>query len=66
MNQKVLGYLGVKLEKRQEYAVDYVCGLLEKYKEATAWMNTHLFPAAGIGRASGKSNTRSCRNILNA
>ena len=35
MNQEVLGYLGVKLEKREEYAIDYVFELLSMYKEAT-------------------------------
>lgn len=35
MNQDVLGYLGVKLEKREEYAIDYVAELLEIYKKAT-------------------------------
>ena len=34
MNQEVLGYLGVKLEKREEYAIDYVSELLTMYKEA--------------------------------
>ena len=35
MNQDVLGYLGVKLEKREEYAIDYVAELLEMYKRGT-------------------------------
>lgn len=35
MNHEVLGYLGVKLEKREAYAVDYVCELLEQYKRGT-------------------------------
>lgn len=35
MNQKVLGYLGVKLEKREAYAIDYVSELLEMYKKET-------------------------------
>ncbi len=33
MNQEVLGYFGVKLEKREEYAIDYVSELLEMYKK---------------------------------
>ena len=36
MNQEVLGYLGVKLEKREEYAIDYVSELLTMYKKATS------------------------------
>ena len=36
MNQEVLGYLGVKLEKRDEYAIEYVSDLLTTYKKATA------------------------------
>ena len=35
MNQDVLGYLGVKLEKREAYAIDYVSELLEMYKKGT-------------------------------
>ena len=35
MNQEVLGYLGLKLEKREEYAIDYVSELLEMYKKGT-------------------------------
>lgn len=35
MNSGVLGYLGLKLEKRGEYAIDYVAGLLEQYRLAT-------------------------------
>ena len=35
MNKEVLGYLGVKLEKREEYAIDYVSELLEMYKPGT-------------------------------
>ena len=33
MNQEVLGYLNVKLEKREEYAIDYVSELLEMYRK---------------------------------
>ncbi len=35
MNHDVLGYLGVKLEKCSEYAVEYISGMLESYKKAT-------------------------------
>lgn len=35
MNQEVLGYLGIKLEKREEYAIGYVSELLAMYKEGT-------------------------------
>ena len=33
MNQEVLGYLNLKLEKREEYAIDYVSELLTMYKK---------------------------------
>ena len=33
MTQEVLGYLNVKLEKREEYAIDYVSELLEMYRK---------------------------------
>ncbi len=35
MNQEVFGYFNLKLEKRQEYAIDYVSKLLEMYKKGT-------------------------------
>ena len=35
MNSEVLGYLGIKFETRDEYAIDYAEGLLNKYKELT-------------------------------
>ena len=35
MNQEVLGYFGVKLEKCEEYAIDYISELLEMYKKGT-------------------------------
>lgn len=35
MNQEVLGYSGVKLEKREEYAITYVSELLNLYKKET-------------------------------
>ena len=42
MNQEVLGYLGLKLEKREEYAIDYVSELLEMYKKGTG-LDENLF-----------------------
>ena len=35
MNTEVLGYLGVKFEKRDDYAIEYVEELLEKYARVT-------------------------------
>ena len=35
MNEKVLACLGVKIEPRSEYAVEYLEGLLKTYQEAT-------------------------------
>ena len=35
MNQDVLGYLNLKLEKREEYAINYVSELLEMYRKGT-------------------------------
>lgn len=34
MNETELGFLGIKLEKREEYAIDYVGTLLENYQHA--------------------------------
>ena len=36
MNSEVLGYLGVKLETRDEYAIDYVETLLQQYCRVTS------------------------------
>ena len=47
MNQEVLGYLGLKLEKREEYAIDYVSELLEMYKRGTG-LDENLF-VSGYG-----------------
>lgn len=47
MNASVLNYLGIKLEKRNEYAIDYVTELLESYKTATALDLTTF--VSGIG-----------------
>ena len=35
INSEVLGYLGIKFETRDEYAIDYAENLLSKYKELT-------------------------------
>jgi len=35
MNAEVLGYLGLKFEKRDDYAIEYVEELLEKYTHVT-------------------------------
>ena len=35
MNTEVLNYQGIKFEKREEYAIDYVEGLLEHYRQIT-------------------------------
>uniref|UniRef100_UPI0013DDB998 transposase n=1 Tax=Clostridium sp. E02 TaxID=2487134 RepID=UPI0013DDB998 len=47
MNTSVLNYLEIKLEKRNEYAIDYVAELLERYKSATALDCTKF--VSGIG-----------------
>jgi len=47
MNQEVLGYLGLKLEKREEYAINYISELLEMYKRGTG-LDENLF-VSGCG-----------------
>ena len=47
MNQEVLGYLGIKLEKREEYAVEYVAELLTMYKEAAELNETSFVSGRG-------------------
>nr|WP_236354723.1 transposase [Konateibacter massiliensis] len=48
MNSEVLGFLGIKLEKREEYAIDYVKEVLENYENATNLDITKF--VFGIGR----------------
>lgn len=47
MNQEVLGYFGVKLDKRDEYAVEYVSELLEMYKNATNLVESTFVSGCG-------------------
>lgn len=35
MNEQVLGFLGIRLEKREEYAIEYIKELLYTYQKAT-------------------------------
>lgn len=48
MNRDVLAYQGIKLEKREEYAVDYVAHLLESYRRGTG-LDVSAF-VSGSGR----------------
>lgn len=48
MNEEVLGYLGVKFEKREEYAIEYIEGLLDSYT-ATVGLDPTKF-VSGTGR----------------
>lgn len=42
MNQEVLGYFGIKFEKREAYAIDYVSELLTVYKETVIRKQTMM------------------------
>ena len=61
MNQEVLGYLGIKFEKREAYAVDYVSELLTMYKETTGLDETLLFVS---GRGHRKTFDKTIRKEL--
>lgn len=52
MNLEVLGYLNVKLEKREEYAIDYVSELLEMYKLGTKLEESTFVSGCGEERNS--------------
>lgn len=65
MNQEVLGYLGIKFEKREAYAVDYVSELLTMYKETTGLDETSFVSDVVIEKAFDKNNTKNCMNIWN-
>ena len=47
MNQEVLGYFGIKFEKREAYAIDYVSELLTVYKETTGLAETSFVSGRG-------------------
>ena len=47
MNREVLGYLGIKFETREEYAVDYLELLLKQYREITALDTTAFVSGRG-------------------
>ena len=47
MNREVLGYLGIKFEKREAYSVDYVSELLTMYKETTGLDETSFVSGRG-------------------
>lgn len=51
MNSEVLNLLGIKLETRDVYAIEYVEGLLENYRNATG-LDTSKF-VSGIGHRKG-------------
>lgn len=65
MNQEVLGYLGIKFEKREAYAVDYVSELLTMYKETTGLDETSFVSDVVVEKAFDKNNTKNCMNIWN-
>ncbi len=58
MNQEVLGYLGIKFEKREAYAVDYVSELLTMYKETTGLDETSFVSGRGHRKAFDKTIRR--------
>lgn len=58
MNQEVLGYFGIKFEKREAYAIDYVSELLTIYKETTGLDETSFVSGRGHRKAFGKSNAK--------
>lgn len=58
MNREVLGYLGIKFEKREAYAVDYVSELLTMYKETTGLDETSFVSGRGHRKAFDKTIRR--------
>lgn len=65
MNLEVLGYLGIKFEKREAYAVDYVSELLTMYKETTGLDETSFVSGRGHRKSIRQNNTKNCMNIWN-
>lgn len=58
MNREVLGYLGIKFEKREAYAVDYVSELLTMYKETAGLDETSFVSGRGRRKAFDKTIRR--------
>ena len=60
MNQEVLGYLGIKFEKREAYAVDYVSELLTMYKETTGLDETSFVSGRGCRKSCIGDDIMNC------
>ena len=58
MNREVLGYLGIKFEKREAYAADDVSELLTMYKETTGLDETSFVSGRGHRKAFDKKTVR--------
>ena len=64
MNLKVLGYLGVKFEKREEYAIDYVFELLTIYKEVTGLDENSFVSGRGHRKSIQQKQYQELQNYL--
>ena len=65
MNQKVLGYLGVKLEKREEYAIDYIAEILRLYKNATHLEESSFVYSSGRRKSLEQKQYQQIQHYLN-
>ena len=64
MNEEVLGLLGIKLEKREEYAIEYIEEILAAYATATDLDFTKFVSGIGvIVKVSTRNSIRRCRDI---
>lgn len=65
MNQEVLGYLGVKLEKREEYAIDYITEILRLYKNATHLKESGFVYGSGRRKSLEQKQYQEMQHYLN-
>lgn len=65
MNRDVLGYLGIKFEKREEYAIDYVSDLLESYTKCTGLDVTAFVSGSGRRKSIHQKQYQELEGYLN-
>ena len=65
MNRQVLGYLGIKFEKRECMLLTMFLNYLQRTKKQLDLIKLLLFSDVNIEKVSNKNNTKSCRNTRN-
>lgn len=63
MNKEVLGLLGIKLEKREEYAIEYIGEMLAAYASATGLDLSKFVSGIGYRKVFIRNSISRCRDI---